>query len=308
MALVGLATLSVYLAAATVLYLLVETMWAVRPPAGTLVAALLLATVVFASLSYTVGTARVLHGVHASELGPDRAPTLLRRLAAYSDAMGIDRPRLLVAELGQPNAFALGGGIGRGMVVVDHRLFDLLTFEECVAILAHELAHIERRDSLVQTFGFTAIQTLSGLVMLALSPVLLATAGLAKGLAWMRGRPLTWERTVPGRVRRAIVGAVTVGLFALTLLLFALSRRREFAADDRAAAVTGNPIALARALRKIEAATGGPWELLAQLYVNSDDGKRLQELFSTHPDTERRVERLHGQATAARQVRRIPVR
>lgn len=96
---------------------------------------------------------------------------------------------LLVGDVGQPNGFALGGGLGRGVVVVDRRLFGLLTLEELSATVAHELAHIDSRDSLVQTFGFSALQTLSSVVLLALLPVLLLTTGFARGLAWLRGRP-----------------------------------------------------------------------------------------------------------------------
>ena len=86
----------------------------------------------------------------------------------------------------------------------------------------------------------------------------------------------------------------------------ALSRRREFAADDRAAAVTGDP--LARALRKIERATGGPWELLSQLYVRGEEDTCLRDLLSTHPDTDRRVERLRERARRGEGTRPVRVR
>jgi heat shock protein HtpX len=144
--------------------------------------------------------------------------------------------------------------------------------------------------------------------MVALAPLRLATAGLARGWAWIRGRPLAPERTVFGRVQRAVVGLVALGLFGLTLGLLALSRRREFVADDRAAEVTGDPLALARALRKIERATGGPWELLSQLYVRGDEDGRIRELLSTHPDTDRRVERLRERARREGGDRRVRVR
>lgn len=305
MVFVGLATLAFYLLAASLLYALVRAVWAVRPPLPTLVASIVVATLLLAYVSYQVNTARILRSLRVWELPPARAADVYRRLATYSDEMGIDRPRLLVGDVGQPNAFALGGGFGRGTVVLDRRLFGLLTFDELTAILAHECAHIENRDSLVQTFGYSAVQTLSGLVMTLLLPVLFVTAGFARALAWMSGRPLAWERTVPGRVQRAVVGVVASLVFVLTLGLLALSRRREFAADDRAATVTGDPLALARALRKIERATGGPWELLSQLYVSGEEESRIQDLFSTHPDTDRRIERLRERAERDRRTRRV---
>mgnify|MGYP000156252134 FL=1 len=308
MAVVGLTTLAVYLTAAYLVYLLVRAVWAVRPSLGTLLVSLAVATLLSAYVSYQVGTARLVRSVHATELPRERAPALYQRLSAHSDALGIAEPLLLVGDVGHPNAFALGGGLGRGVVVVDRRLFALLTLDELSAILAHELAHIDHRDSLVQTFGFSALQTLSSVVLLAVLPVVVLTTGFARGLAWLRGRPHEWERTVPGVVRRLVEGAVSAGLFALTLGLLALSRRRELAADDRAAAVTGDPLALARALRKIERATDPQRWLRSQLYVRGDEDTLFLRLLSTHPATDERVERLRERAEGERSgPRRIEV-
>ncbi|WP_436906897.1 M48 family metallopeptidase [Halosimplex marinum] len=303
MVVVGVLTLAVYLAGAYLVYELARAVWAVRPPLSTLALYLAVLTVVFAFVSYRVGTAQILRSLRVWELPEGRAPTLYRRLAGFSDEMGIERPDVLVAEMGKPNALALGGGFGRGQVVVDRRLFSLLTFDELSAILAHELAHIERKDSLVQTFGYSVLQTLSGVAVLALAPVLLLGAGLARGVAWIRGRPEAWTRTVPGKLQRAVVGAVSLVFFALTLALLAHSRRREFAADDRAAEVTGDPLALARALRKIERASEGPWSLLSPLYVNGEEEGPLTRMLSTHPATDERVERLRERAERDRRVR-----
>ncbi|QPV62042.1 M48 family metalloprotease [Halosimplex litoreum] len=296
MIVVGVLTLAVYLAGAYLVYEVARAVWAIRPPLGTLALYLAVLTVVFAFVSYRVGTAQILRSLQVWELPEARAPMLYRRLGGFSDAMGIERPDVLVAEMGQPNALALGGGFGRGHVVVDRRLFSLLTFEELSAILAHELAHIERKDSLVQTVGYSALRTLSGLAALVLAPVLVVAAGLARGVAWIRGRPEAWTRTIPGKLQRAVVGTVSLVFFALTLAILAHSRRREFAADDRAAAVTGDPLALARALRKIERASEGPWSLLSPLYVDGEEEGPLTRLLSTHPATDERVERLQAWA------------
>lgn len=299
MVVVGVATLAVYLAGAYLAYLLARTVWALRPSAPTLALALVVSTLVLAYVSYRVNTARILHGSAVRELPPGRAPGVYRRVRAYSEKLGIDPPRLLVADLGGPNALALGGGLGRGAVLVDRRLFGLLARDELTAILAHELAHIRHRDSLVQTFGYSAVQTLAGLAVLALAPVLVVVEGLARGLAWVRGRPADWERTIPGRIQRGVTGAVAAGLFALTLGLLALSRRRELAADDRAVDVTGDPLALARALRKIERATDPLPGLRSSLYVRGDEDGTLTRLLSTHPGIDERVERLRERASRA---------
>ncbi|MFC7140088.1 M48 family metallopeptidase [Halosimplex aquaticum] len=303
MVVVGVVTLAVYLAGAYFIYLFARSVWALRPPLSTLALYLGVATVVFAFVSYQVGTAQILRDLQVWQLPDGRAPALYRRLGAYSDRMGIERPDVLVAEMGQPNALALGGGLGAGHVIVDRRLFGLLTLDELSAICAHELAHIERKDSLVQTFGYSVMQTLSGVVVLVLAPVLVIGAGVARGVAWIRGRPEAWSRTVPGRVQRAVVGSVSLVFFALTLALLAHSRRREFAADDRAAEVTGDPLALARALRKIERASTSPWSLLSPLYVNGEDEGPLTRMLSTHPSTDERVQRLVERSEAMRQVR-----
>ncbi|WP_123539338.1 M48 family metallopeptidase [Halosimplex salinum] len=305
MVVVGVLTLAVYLTGAYLVYLFARAVWAIRPPLSTLGLYLAVLTVVFAFVSYRVGTAQILRDLQVWELPEERAPALYRRLTAYSEEMGVDRPGVLVAEMGRPNALALGGGFGRGHVVVDRRLFGLLTLEELSAICAHELAHIERKDSLVQTFGYSVLQTLSGVVFLVLAPVLAVAAGVARGVALIRGRPEAWGQTLPGKLQRAVGGAVSLTFFALTLALLAHSRRREFAADDRAAEVTGDPLALARALRKIERVSESPWSLLSSLYVDGRAEESITRLLATHPATDERVERLRARAE---RDRRVPVR
>jgi len=296
MAVVGVSVLAVYLAGAYLVSVLARAVWVVRPSLSTLALYLAVLTVVLAYVSYQAGTAQVLRDLQVWELSAARAPALYRRLSAYSEEMNLDRPDVLVGEMGQPNALALGGGFGRGRIVVDRRLFQLLTFDELSAICAHELAHIERKDSLVQTFGYSVLQTLSAVVFLLLSPVLIVGAGLARGVAWIRGRPGAWTQTLPGKLQRGVAGTVSLVFFALTLALLAHSRRREFAADDRAAAVTGDPMALARALRKIERASQSPWSLLSPLYIDGQEEGPLTRMLSTHPETDERVERLRDRA------------
>jgi len=197
----------------------------------------------------------MLSSLDAVEVPRERAPEIHRRLDALAAAMDVERPRLLLARMRAPNALAVGGG---DPVVVDRSLVRLLSGDEMETILAHELAHLEGRDAFVQTLGYAVLRTAAGLVSLALFPVLLSLTGTARALAWIGGRPAAWPATPTGRVRLAIERGVAVLFVALTLLVLAHSRRREFAADARAAEVTGKPVALARALRKLERAASPP--------------------------------------------------
>ena len=184
------------------------------------------------------------------------------------------------------------GGARDGVVVVDRSLFTLLTTDELETIVAHECAHLASRDSLVQTLAYSAMRTVVGLLTLALLPLLLFVTGLARGVAWMRGRPMIWDDSSLGRFRALVSTGVVLVRGAFTLVIRAHSRRREFAADDRAASVTGKPFALARALAKIDRVSDPDWSLLSPLYTRGDETGSLGRVLSTHPATEARVERL----------------
>jgi heat shock protein HtpX len=253
------------------------------------------------------GAAELLDGLDAVPLARERAPRLHRALDALSERMGLGRPRLLVANLGAPNSLALGG-VRDGAVVLDWRLFHLLDAGERTALLAHELAHIESRDALVQTFAYAVARTAAGTVLLVLSPALLLATGVHRALAWLRGRPPTGPEAAFGPVNRWVAHLVSLGFVGLTLAVRAHSRRREFAADDRAATVTGDPVAMARALRRIQRATDPPGGLLAPLYVHGEEDA-WSALFSTHPPTDERIERLLARADGETRAsgRRIPV-
>lgn len=203
-----------------------------------------------------------------------------------------------------PNALALGGPRD-GDLVLDASLFRLLSARELDAIVAHELAHLRSRDGLVQTIGASTVQTVAGLLLLALLPLTLLVAGTARALAYLRGDSHDRIRTTTARARAAVTGLAVLLLFAFTLALRAHSRRREIAADDRAAAVTGDPEALAAALRKIDRATApsGPF---SSLYIHGDEEGTLTRLLATHPPMEARIERLA--ARADERARRIRVR
>ncbi|MFD1515799.1 M48 family metalloprotease [Halomarina rubra] len=233
-------------------------------------------------LSYRAGTTRVLAGIGARDLPRERAPRLYARLDDLCERMDLDAPRLMLVSSRSPNAFALGG-----TVVLDRALFRLLSLDELEGILAHELAHVERRDGLVSSLVFSVARTVVGLVALGLFPVALALSGVARASAMVAGRPLRWRETLAGRARTRLDRVVAGLLVASTAVVMARSRRRELAADDRAADVTGDPLALARALARIE---GSTWPFVRE------EGA-ISRLLATHPDTDERIDRLRERAT-----------
>jgi heat shock protein HtpX len=294
---VAAVTLLVYLAFAFATYRALLFLWAQRPdPVTTVVVAVGLA-LGMGYASYRVGTARIRYALDAVELPPGEMPALHRRIDALSERIGVETPRLMVASLSGPNALALGG-VRDGDVVIDGSLFRLLTAAELEAIIAHELAHLKRRDSLVKTLGYSLVRTATGLVWVVLLPVALLVGGVARAVALLRGEdPVAVRRTV--RTADAMVtGLVVVCLFLLTAVVQAYSRHREYAADERAARAT-DPLALARALEKIERATT-PGGLLSTLVIHGDEKGPVTDLLASHPPMAERIERLRRTAVERR--------
>ncbi|MFW6018456.1 MAG: M48 family metallopeptidase [Halapricum sp.] len=304
---IGTSLLLVYVAAAIVVYELLLGLVRSPPNLASALVTISLITVLAAYLSYRFGTRQLLAGLDAVEIDRRHAPGLFRRLERLQSSMEIQQPRVAVARLGVPNAFALGG-ISSGVIVFDLSLFRMLTPDEREAILAHELAHLETHDAFVQTVAYSALRTLVGLVMLPVLPLLLAISGIVHGWAWIRGRPDSWSRNPLMLVYHWASLGVTLLAVGLTVLIRAHSRRRELAADDRAVEVTGKPLALARALRKIQRAGERERGLLATLYVQGDEDGPLTRLLSTHPPMDDRIDRLLDRAGAdTLDGRRIPI-
>ncbi|MDQ2051882.1 M48 family metalloprotease [Natronolimnohabitans sp. A-GB9] len=295
---VGVLVLLTSLGLAAVGYLTLVALWQSALDPGTAVLAVVVAGLLAGYLSYRFGTTTLLSRLEAVELPRSRAPELYRRLDRLEARMGVETPTLLVARLPAPNAFAIGTA-RNGVIVLDRSLLRVLSVDELEALLAHELAHLEGYDAFVQTLAFGVFRTVAGVAFLLASPLLVAIVGLARSVAWIRGRPSAWTQTAFGRFLRWIERGVQLILLFVTLLVRAHSRRREYAADDRAVDVTGNPLALARALRKIQRVADPRRGLLSPLYVHTeeDDWTRL---FSTHPSTDDRIERLVERAHADR--------
>lgn len=291
MALAGLSLLALYGLVAVASYGLLVSVFPDRPDPVRLLVYFALVTLAVGYLSYRLGTAGLLDELDAVELTPEGAPGLYARVERIAPAFDVGDVTLYVARMEAPNALAIGTARG-GAVVLDVSLFRLLTVPELETIIAHELAHLEGRDGLIQTLGYTAVRTAGGVGYLLLLPVGLLVGGLLRALSLIRGkrpRPLLEHLAL---VQWRVAQVVIVALFSVTLLLCAHSRRREYAADDRAVEATGDPIALARALVKIQRASTPTWGTLSPLYVHGDEEGILTRLLSTHPPMDERIGRL----------------
>lgn len=291
MTFIGLVMLVFYTAAAALGYLVLTTLVSSRIDLVTTILAVAVLTLLMSYLSYRYGTADLLSRLQATPVAPERAPRIYRQLTRLSAQMGVPRPTLAIAHLDSPNALAFSRP-DDGVIVLDRSLIRLLDEDELRGILAHELAHLASRDALIGTFAYSLLRTVAGLLLVAIAPLILLITGFARAISWIRGRPESWSGNLFGQARRAVEGSVVVLLAVLTVALLSLSRRREYAADDRAASVTGDPIALARALQTIQRASQPEWGLLSPLVVHSETDDPLSRLFSTHPAIDERIERL----------------
>ncbi len=226
-----------------------------------------------------------MRAMRAREVTPEEAPELhgmIDRLCAMAD---MPKPRVGVADLDIPNAFATGRSPDRAVVCVTTGILGRLTAEELEAVLAHELSHVAHRDVLVMTLASSA-----GIV-----------AGmLTRGAAW-GGFGLFNRRD--SNSAPAVLGAIVISLVVYAVsffLLRLLSRYRELAADRAGAYLTMRPAALATALQKItgEMAAIPQRDLRASQAMNAFfiapaiSGATLKTLTATHPSLEQRLEQL----------------
>ena len=261
--------------------------------AGPAVVVLLLALAVLVREADRVAYA-VTKAVAISREDHPAAYDTLHRLAQQAD---VAPPALAVVPTDEPNAITAGRG-DRSVVCVTLGLLERLGDDELEAVLAHELAHMETHDAFVQTVVYSLLQSLVGLVAIAVLPLVALAGGVARALALLRGRPESWSGSWFGVAQRRALQFVGLLGFAIALLALAYSRRREWAADDRAVEVTGNPLALARALGKIERASTPDLGPLTPLYVHGTEDDEPSRLLSTHPPMDERIERLRARAVA----------
>ncbi len=199
-------------------------------------------------------------------------------------------PKVYLINSDQPNAFATGRNPENAAVAASTGLLQRLSPDEVAGVMAHELAHIENRDTLTMTITATIAGAIS----------------MLGNFAFFFGGSRD-ERHPFGFI--GVLVAMIVAPFAAMLVQMAISRTREYAADRRGAEISGNPLALASALKRIEnaahqipneAAEANP--ATAHMFIiNPLSGQRMDNLFSTHPDTANRIAALEDMARNARQ-------
>jgi len=229
----------------------------------------------------------VLRMYGAQEIDEAQAPELFAIVRGLAQRAHIPMPRVYMIPQEAPNAFATGRNPQNAAIAVTEGIVRLLDREELTGVLAHELSHVQNRDTLIMTVAATLAGALSHLANMAMWGAMFGGSS---------------SRDEDGGHPMAGLLGIIIAPVAATLIQMAISRSREFLADEHGAHVSGNPLALASALRKIEAwsqqipMTAGSPATAHLFIINPFSGGGLVRLFSTHPSTEERIARLQAMA------------
>lgn len=251
---------------------------------------MLLAFVIAAGMNlfaYWNADKMVLHMHGARPVDRATAPEFYRLVEELAARANLPMPRVYIMDNPQPNAFATGRNPENAAVAATTGLLQLLDREEIAGVMAHELAHIRNRDTLVMTLTATIAGAIS----------MLANFGMLLGGSRSRENPF-------GPI--GVILLVILAPLAAMIVQMAISRTREYGADRGGAEISGNPLALASALakiagtaRQIENRSAEANPATAHLFIiNPLSGARMDNLFSTHPNTENRIAELKKLAAA----------
>jgi heat shock protein HtpX len=234
--------------------------------------------------SYWFSDKIVLSMYGGREVTEREAPELVHLTRQLAMRANLPMPRVYILDEDAPNAFATGRNPKKGAVAVSAGLLRMLNREELAGVIAHELAHIQNRDTLIMTIAGTIAGALSYLSQMAMWGMM------------FRGRD---DEEGPNPIA-ALVG-ILIAPIAASIIQMAISRSREYIADANGAQISGAPMGLANALRKIEAYAqripmhhGSP--ATAHLFIVNPFVGGLAGLFRTHPETKERIARLEQMA------------
>jgi heat shock protein HtpX len=224
----------------------------------------------------------------AQPVSREELPRAYQVLERLTQRIGIPMPKVYVIPSDSPNAFATGRNPSHASVAVTQGILNLLNDEELEGVLAHELGHVRNRDILISSIAATLAGGITVLARMAMWGAMFGGYG---------GRD---DRDRGGGIGALLM--VILAPIAAMLIQLAVSRSREYAADDTGAHLTGNPYALASALRKLDeysrrvplpASPSTAHLFIVQPFLGTS-GLNLANLFSTHPPIAKRIERLTG--------------
>lgn len=226
--------------------------------------------------SYWFSDKIVLKMYKAKELTRESAPEIFRMTEELTQRAGMPMPKLYMIPGSQPNAFATGRNPQNSAVAVTEGITRLLSPQELRGVIAHELAHIKNRDVLIGTVAATFAGAITYLVQFALI--------FGRG---ERGNPII------------SLAMFIIAPLAAMLVQMAISRSREFVADETGARMANDPISLANALRRLQSGADqipmNTSPTTAHMFiVNPLRGGMMAKLFSTHPPMDERVKRLEA--------------
>ena len=248
--------------------------------------------------SYWYSDTIVLKAYNAEEVNINNAPELVKIVAGLARRAQLPMPKVYIIDEPVPNAFATGRNAEHASVAVTSGIMQLLSREEMEGVLAHELSHIKNHDILISTI----VATIAGLI---------ATIGnIVQWGAIFGGFGRSNDNEEGSGGIAGFLVTVILAPIAATLIQFGISRSREYMADESGGRMCGNPLALASALAKIDdyahrRIMPEATQATAHMFIInplSASRKSLMNLFSTHPTTESRIEKLKD---LARRIDRI---